>query len=126
MLNNRRNYGKKYNTWKVKIVRVPSDELNLAGCIRMVGAVVKAAIQDAAAAPRNGTKVIHQYDARKFLFDDGILEAFFQRYHLAKNINCAIIRKIATDVIEGRKELTDTTDPLQTSTDLIDQEPEND
>lgn len=105
----------KKGNWKLgRHKRVDAQTFHLGGCIMLIGATVKRAIQDLITEDDSSAKVLAKADAKRFLFEPGVLEAYFYKYHLENNINCAMIRAEAIEIMEGRKELKDDTDFLET------------
>lgn len=93
--------------------RVNAQDYDVNGCIRLIGATVKVAIQDATNSPITSSKEHDRVDAMRFLFGHNVLENFFQTYHLDRRVNCGMIRDEAREIIAGRKELSDAIDPIE-------------
>jgi hypothetical protein len=105
---------KKYCRYWSKTKKVYKD-LDICGCIRLIGQVVKVAIQDAMSTPQDSTDLLDKQDAQRFLFGYKVMEKYFYKYHLEHDINCARIRQRAREVIAGRKELKDDIDLIETT-----------
>jgi hypothetical protein len=90
------------------VTRFSSGDLSTDGCIYLIGQIVRQAIADAS----NNYKPNRAFkrDGQRFLFRSNALEEFFAKYGLDRFVNCAMIRSMALDVIEGRKTLDDKID----------------
>lgn len=82
------------------------QSLNYEGCVLAVGGVIKSAIQDAGVLVHKDTCrtiVLEKHRAREFLFNEGTLERFFDRYGLRDHANIPLIREMARKQIQERK-----------------------
>lgn len=82
------------------------QEFNTEGCVKVIGAVIKGAIQDAGIIVTKNTSssiVLEKHRANSFLFDEGSLERFFNRYGLRDHVNIPMIREMAQKQIQERK-----------------------
>jgi hypothetical protein len=72
------------------------SELNTDGCIALIGAVIRCAIQDALNTHRDNR--VYRATARDFVFTDGRLEEYLSRFGLREYINCDYIRRYVKSV----------------------------
>lgn len=82
-------------------------ELNVEGCILLVGAVIRRAIQDAMCTATDSLSNLARCDAKEFLFKRERLETFLDTYHLKEVVNIGYIRDMAKDIIANRRSLGD-------------------
>jgi hypothetical protein len=102
-----------------RLIKLDPQTFNTEACVQLVGQVVKCAIQDATnkGTGHSSTISLARTSAKRFLFDPGILEEFFKKYHLDEKVNCAMIRFEAREIMAGRKKLRETPEPTdQTET----------
>lgn len=80
------------------------NNLNMDGCIRLIGSVVRCSIADAKfkITKRSSSYQIQMHkEANEFLFKAGRLEQFFLLFHLEHVVNCNYIRKQAEEIIKN-------------------------
>lgn len=85
---------------------VAPRDFDTAGCIQLVGQVVKIAIQDACISSTHcRSNQFFKENAEDFLFAPDQLERYFRRYGLEGCVNCDYIRREAKKVIAGERTL---------------------
>lgn len=82
-----------------------SDKYDLMGCMTLIGKIIRQAISDASISEYNEYNKVIKQDAMDFLFADGMLERFVQKYHVQNDINVGYIRMMAKKIIAGELDL---------------------